>query len=125
MYVCVCVHVCVCVCMCVCVCVSVHAQSCLTLCGPMDCIAHQALLSMEFSRGEYWSGLPYPTPGDLPDPRVEPTSLVSLALEGAFFTTVLPGKSRASHREKQFLLPAKGELLFCGDGDAHSQWQER
>ena len=39
------------------------AQSCLTLCDPMNC---QASLPMEFSRQEYWSGLPFPSPGDLP-----------------------------------------------------------
>ena len=49
------------------------AQSCLTLCDPMD-LAHQAPPSMEFSRQEYWSGLPFPSPGDLPDPGIEPGS---------------------------------------------------
>ena len=47
-------------------------------------IARQLPLSMEFSRQEYWSGLPFPTPGDLPDPRIKPTSP---ALAGRFFTT--------------------------------------
>ena len=37
-------------------------------------VAHQSPLSMEFSRQEYWSGLPFPTPGDLPDPGIEPGS---------------------------------------------------
>ena len=50
-------------------------------------IALQAPLSMGFSRQEYWSGLPYPPPGDLPDPGIEPVSLISLALAGGFFTT--------------------------------------
>ena len=45
-------------------------------------VAHQAPLSMEFSRQEYWSGLTCPPPGDLPDPGIEPTSLMSLALIG-------------------------------------------
>ena len=45
--------------------------------------AHQAPLSMEFSRQEYWSGLPFPPPGDLPDPGIEPASS---ALAGGFFT---------------------------------------
>ena len=52
-------------------------QSCLTLCDPMDYIAHQALLSMRFSRQEYCSELPFPSPGDLPNPGIEPTSPVS------------------------------------------------
>ena len=38
----------------------------------MDCVAYQAPLSMEFSRQEYWSELPFPSPGDLPDPGIEP-----------------------------------------------------
>ena len=48
---------------------------------------HQAALSMEFSRQEYWSGLPFPIPGDLPNPGLEPMSLMSPALVGGFFTT--------------------------------------
>ena len=43
-------------------------------------VAHQAPLFMEFSRQEYWSGFPFPPPGDLPDPRIESMSLVSPAL---------------------------------------------
>ena len=46
------------------------AQSCLTHCDPMD-LAHQALLSMEFSRPQYQSRLPFPSPGDLPNPETE------------------------------------------------------
>ena len=45
-------------------------KSCLTLVSPWS-IAHQAPLSMEFSRQEYWSGLPFPAPGDLPNPGIE------------------------------------------------------
>ena len=52
-------------------------------------VAHQSPLFMEFSRQEYWSGLPYPTPGDLPNQRIEPASP---ALAGRFFTAVPPGK---------------------------------
>ena len=54
--------------------------------------SRQASLSMGISRQEDWSGFPFPTPGGLPDPGIEPTSLVSLALAGGFFTTVQPGK---------------------------------
>ena len=50
-------------------------------------IAHQAPLPMGFSRQEYWNGLPCPSPGDLPDPGIEPTFLMSPALAGTFFTT--------------------------------------
>ena len=49
-------------------------------------VGHQAPLSMGFSRQQYWSGLPCPSPGDLPDPGPEPESLVSPALAGGFFT---------------------------------------
>ena len=59
-------------------------QSCLTLCYPMDC-SLQAPLSMGFSRQEYWSSLPFPSLGDLPDPVIEPRSPAlqadSLAIE--------------------------------------------
>ena len=50
-------------------------------------VAHQVALFMGFSRQEYWSGLPFPSPGDLPDPGIEPPSLISSALAGSFFTT--------------------------------------
>ncbi|KAM7230968.1 hypothetical protein CapIbe_018458, partial [Capra ibex] len=43
-------------------------------------LARQAPLSMGFSRQEYWSGLPFPSPGDLPDPGIDPASLMSPAL---------------------------------------------
>ena len=52
----------------------------------------QTPLPMEFSRQEYWSELPFPTAGYLPDPGIEPTSPVSLALAGRFFITVPPEK---------------------------------
>ena len=63
-------------------------QSCLTLCDPV--VACKAPLAMGFSRQEYWSGLPFPTPGDLPDPGIEPVSLMSPALAGRFFATAPP-----------------------------------
>ena len=50
-------------------------------------LACQAPLSMGFSRQEYWSGLPRPPPGDVPDPGIEPVSLMSPALADRFFTT--------------------------------------
>ena len=53
-------------------------------------VARQAPLSMGFSRQEYWSGLPCPPLGDLPDPGIEPVSLMSPALAGNFFTTSTP-----------------------------------
>ena len=52
-------------------------------------VALQALLSMEFSRQEYWSGLPFLTPEDLPKPGTKPVSLMSPELASRFFTTAL------------------------------------
>ena len=67
---------------CVCVCVCVCAESCPMLSNPMDCTP-QAPLSIGFSRQEYWSGLPFPPPGDLPYPGIKPLSSVL----GGFFIT--------------------------------------
>ena len=53
-------------------------------------VVHQAPLSMRFPRQEYWNRLPFPTPGDLPNPRIKP---VSPALAGGFFITEPLGKS--------------------------------
>ena len=50
-------------------------------------VGSQAPLSLGFSRQEYWDGLPFPSPGDLPDPGTEPVSLTCPALAGRFFTT--------------------------------------
>ena len=55
-------------------------------CSPSDS------LSLGFSRQEYCSGLPFPAPGDLPDPGIEPVILASPALAGGFFTAEPPGK---------------------------------
>ena len=53
-------------------------------------IAHQTPLSMGFSRQEFWSGLPFPSPRTLPDPGIEPMSFASLAPTGGFFFTTVP-----------------------------------
>ena len=52
----------------------------------------QAPLSLGFYKQEYWRGLPFPPPGDLPDPGIEPMSPTSTAFAGGFFTTEPPGK---------------------------------
>ena len=75
-----------------CVCVI----SCFWLFATPWTVAHQPPLSMEFSRQEYWCGLPFPPPGDLPNPGTEPTSLASPAVEGGFFTTAPLGKPLVS-----------------------------
>ena len=59
-------------------------QLSLTLCDPMNCSPPG---SSVYGIQEYWSGLPWPPPGDLPDPGIEPMSVTSPALVGAFFTT--------------------------------------
>ena len=64
------------------------AQSCPTLCHPWT-VAHKALLSMGFSRQEYWSGLPFPSPGDLPTPGIKPRSPT---VQADALTSVPPGK---------------------------------
>jgi len=69
-------------------------------------VAHQASPSMEFSRQQYWSGLPFPSPGDLPNPGIEPRSP---ALQADALTSETPGKRR--------LVVAKGEEgHLYGDG---------
>ena len=67
------------------------SQSCPTLCDPRT-VAHQAPPSMGFSRQEYWSGLPFPSPGDLPDAGIEPGSPT---LQAGALTSAPPGKPKA------------------------------
>ena len=69
-------------------------------------VARQASLPMGFSRQEYWSGLPFPSPGDLPHPGIKPRSPTS-ALAGGFFTTGFPGGSA-------------GKESTCNEGDLGS-----
>ena len=64
-------------------------------------VASQAPLSMEFSRQEYWSGLPFPPPGDLPNPGTEWVSLVSPALADRLFITEPPGKLPQPRQKKK------------------------
>ena len=75
-------------------------------------IAHQAPLSRVFPRQEYWSGLPFPPPGDLPDPDIEPASL---ALAGRFFTAKPPGKPHKTYISLSFFL-----IWVCTSPARHS-----
>ena len=70
-------------------------------------VAHQAPLPMGFSRREYWSGLPFSSPGGLPDPRIEPSSLKFPALAGGFFTIRrnLASPKSATHRHLKSAFP--------------------
>ena len=72
------------------------AKSCLTLAIPWTG-AYQARLSMGFSRQEYWSGLPFPSTGDLPDPGIEPRSP---ALQEESLPTELQGKSQKDESQR-------------------------
>ena len=80
-----------CVCVCVCARARTHVHALLHNHGQLSAVpwtlAHQDPLAMEFSRQDHWSGLPVPTPVDLPDLEIEPASLSSPALAGGFFTT--------------------------------------
>ena len=81
---------------------------------------HQAPLSGEFSRQEYWSGLSFPLPGDLPNPGVKPTSSVSPALAGGFFTTVplTLGKDQFKRRVNALYRTQKGcEIVVSLSGE--------
>ena len=71
-------------------------------------VAHQDPLSMGFSRQEYWSRLPFPSPGDLPDAGIEHMSLMSPALAGGFFTTSTTWKAPLKH-----IYTCKFSLYVC------------
>ena len=70
------------VCAWVCVCTHVCVLSNVQLCANLWTVAHQAPVSIQYFRQEYWSGLPFPPPGDFPIPGIEPASLVSATLLG-------------------------------------------
>ena len=91
------------------VCVCSVAQSCLTLWGPMDCKLPGTLF-MEFSRQEYWSGLLFPSPGDLPEQEIEPESP---ALADVFFTTSATWEAFFFFLEVLLMLPLKIQMLLC------------
>ena len=74
---------------------------------------------MEFSRQEYWSGLPFPSPGDLPDPGIETASLVSPALAGRFFTT------RATWEVQYFLILGSLSLVAQMVKRLPAMWETR
>ena len=65
---------------------------------PHRLLARQALLSMGFSRQEYWRGLPFPSPGDLTHPGIEPASPVSPALRWILYSLGHQGSPQRNHR---------------------------
>ena len=86
-------------------------QSRPTLSDPWT-VARQAPLSVGFSRREYWSGLPFPPPGDLPHAGMETASLVSPALAGGFFTNCAPYEAHKLLNLKSILLPLDQDALL-------------
>ena len=70
----------------------VSAQLCLTFCDSIDCISPGSSV-LWISQAKYWSRLPFPTPGDLPNPGLKPTSLMPPALAGEFLPLAPPGKA--------------------------------
>ena len=105
-------------CVCVCVCVCAQLFSCVWFFVTPWTVAHQAPLSMEFSRQEYWSGLPLPAPGDLPNPGIEP---VSPSLAGRLFTTKPPGKPILNLMNKKIPDHKQWNRAKLGPGIANEQ----
>ena len=81
--------------------------SCVQLFVTPQTVAHQAPRSLAFPLQEYWSGLPFPSQGDLPNPRRGPVSLVSPALAGRFFTTEPPEETNQLYFNKINFLKRK------------------
>ena len=79
----------------------VKSLSCVQLFATPWTVAYQAPLSMEFSRQEYWTGLPFPSPGDLPDPGIKPRSP---ALQADALPSEPPGKPHLCHKKCFFFL---------------------
>ena len=74
-------------------------------------VVHQAPLCMEFSRQEHWTGLPFPTPSDLSDPGIEPSSLASPALACGFFITATSWE--ALGHKNWFKIDHGSKLRWC------------
>ena len=111
-------------CVCVCVCMYVHVHMCAHVLShawlfwdPMDA-AHQSLLSMGLPKQEYWSGLSFPSPGDLPDPRTERLSPVSPASQADSLLLSL----RGSLKERQATSKTEGYGLRHGAASGCSHW---
>ena len=106
-----------------CVCAKL-LPSCPTLCDPMT-VAFQVPLSMGFSRQEHWSGVPFPSLGEIPDPGIKPESLTSPALAGRFFTTRATWKARFIAYLDAIGLPwwLSGKEQTCKAGDIKTQVQ--
>ena len=93
-------------------------KSCPTLATPWT-LAHQASLSMGFSRQEYWSGLPYPPPGDLPNPEIKPRSP---ALQAHSLPAEPPGKPKNTGVGSRSLLQQIFLTQESNQGLLHYRW---
>ena len=91
-------------------------------------VAHQSPLPMESSRQEYQGGLPFPTPGDLPDPGIEPASLISPALASRLFSTITYTTHTHTHTHthtaipKSFTFESHSLVVFC---PLREKWSKR
>ena len=89
----------------------------LLICNPMDCSPPGSSVH-GIPQAKYWRGLPFPSPGDLPNPRIEPPTPVSPALAGRFLTTVPPGKHiewKGQVKNSSYnILTVVFELFHCG-----------
>ena len=122
-------------CVCVCVCALSHFSHVQLFRTPRT-VACQAPLPMEFSRQEYWSGLPFPTSEDLPNSGIQPTFLASPALAGEFFTTSPPGEQTVRYRHKNRNIdkwnmiesPEISSCIYgqfiCDKGSKATQWKK-
>ena len=95
------------------ICLALHPQSLHSYLCTLWTAARQAPPSMGFSRQEYWSGLPFPSPGDLPNPGIEPASSVSPALQANSLTTERPGKPSVVNREPRTFHEQHGARVKC------------
>ena len=88
------------------------------LCQTLDCLSLTTPLSMGRSRQEYWCGLPFPSPGDLPDPGMEPVSPVNLALQA----DSLPAEPSGNHHTERgfFFLVMNFKIYSFGNFQIHS-----
>ena len=89
---------------------NIKVLSCVRLFANPWTIVRQAPVPMRFFRQEYWSGLSFPISGDLPDPRIQPTSFTSLALAGRFLITGATRKAHGTNLEER---KVKVKLLSC------------
>ena len=114
-----CMSICFCLCMCLCI-VVVWSLSHVQLFATPWTVAYQASLSMRFPRQEYWSGLSFPSSGDLPHPGTEP---VSPALAGIFFPTESPGKLMSVYKS---ILTKKFFLIYVSlTTQLYSYWNSK